>query len=166
MTDILFMLLVGIAALILQTTSLAFLVPAAYKPDVILILVGWASLRMPFSVAAGFAFVAGILVDLLSGSPIGLFAIIYCLVFLSYGYSHATFHLEGLAAQAVLIFILTLASGGVVLFMRFLGGPVGFGWNAAQWFLLKSLFTGLASVLVFPLVDRLRAGYTRLVGAY
>lgn len=164
MTDVLFMLLVGIAALVIQTTSVAFLVPVAYKPDLILILVAWASLRMPFSVGAVFAFAAGILVDLLSGSPMGLFAIIYCLIFLTYGYCHSTLQLEALAAQAVIIFMLTLASGGVVLFMRSIGGPVGFGWKAAQCFLLKSLFTGLAAVLLFPLVDRVRAGYTRLVG--
>jgi rod shape-determining protein MreD len=160
------MLLIGIAALVIQTTSLAFLIPLAYKPDLILILVAWASLRMSFSVAAVFAFSAGILVDLLSGSPMGLFAIIYCLIFLAYGYCHATLHLESLAAQAVVILFFTLASGALVLFMRLLGGPVEFGWTAASCFLFKSLFTGLAAVLVLPLVDRLRAGYARLVGVY
>jgi rod shape-determining protein MreD len=165
-TDVLFMLLVGLAALVIQTTSMAFVIPLAYKPDLILILVAWASLRMSFSVAAFFAFSAGILVDLLSGSPMGLFAIIYCLIILTYGYCHATLQLEGLAAQAVIIFMLTLASGGVVLLMRSLGGPAEFGWKAAQCYLLKSLFTGFSAVVVFPIVDPLRAGYGRLVGVY
>ncbi|HMK35978.1 MAG TPA: rod shape-determining protein MreD [Desulfomonilaceae bacterium] len=165
MTDGIFMLFTGIAALVLQTTSLAFLAPIDYKPDMILILVAWATLRMPFGVAAGFAFTAGILIDLLSGAPTGLFALLYCLIFLTCGYCHATLHLEGRVAQAVIIFGLTLASGGIVLLMRWISGPVGFGWKAAQWFFFKSVFTGLTSMLVFPVLERLRSGYTRLVGA-
>lgn len=166
MTDVLFMLIVGISALVLQTTSLAFLVPVGYKPDIILILVAWSSLRMPFAVTAGFAFFAGILIDLLSGSPMGLFSIIYCVIFLMYGYCQATLQLEGAVAQGLAIFCLTLIAGGVVVLVRLLAGPVGFGWNAALWILMKSLFTGLASTLILPLLDRLRKGYTRLVGVY
>lgn len=166
MTDILFMLIVGIAALVLQTTSLAFLIPVSYKPDLILILVAWASLRMPFTVAAGFAFFAGILIDLLSGSPMGLFAIIYCAILVMCGYCQATLQMESPVAQGVVICFMTLIAGAVVLLTRWIGGPMGFGWNAVQWILLKSLFTALTSAVVLPLLDRIRKGYTRLVGAY
>jgi rod shape-determining protein MreD len=165
-TDILFMLIVGIATLILQTTSLAFLIPVGYKPDLILVLVAWGSLRMPFTVAAGFAFLAGILIDLLSGSPMGLFAIIYCAIFVMCGYCQATLQLEGPVAQGLVIFCLTLISGAVALLTRWIAGPVEFGWHAAQWIMLKSLFTGFASAILLPLLDRLRKGYIRLVGAY
>jgi rod shape-determining protein MreD len=158
------MLLVGLGSLVIQTTSMAFFVPPQYKPDLILILVAWATLRMSFPMAACFAFVAGILVDLLSGSPLGLFAIIYCLIFLTYGYCHATLHLESVPAQAVIIFILTAVSGGIVLLMRMFGGPVELGWNTALCFLLKSLFTALSAVFMLPFIDRIRAGYARLVG--
>jgi rod shape-determining protein MreD len=164
--DGLFVLVVGIAALVLQTTSWAFVIPAAYKPDLILILVLWASFRMPFVTGVGFAFAAGAAVDLFSGAPFGLFATFYCILFAACGFLDSTFRIDSLSGKAVTVFGSTLAAGGIVFFVRWLSGPFEWNWSASQWVLLKSLIAAVASLLVFPVIDRVWAGYSRLVGEH
>jgi rod shape-determining protein MreD len=162
--DVPFVLVVGMAALVLQTTSWAFVIPAAYKPDLILILILWASFRMRFVTGVCFAFAAGAAVDMLSGSPLGLFATIYCLLFVACGFLDSTFRIDDLSGKAVTVFGSTLAIGGIVFLVRWLSSPFEWAWSASQWVLLKSLIAAMASLIVFPAIDRLWAGYSRLVG--
>jgi rod shape-determining protein MreD len=164
--DVLFISLIGMAALVLQTTSWVFLIPAAYKPDLILILVLWASLRMTFLIGVGFAFAGGVAVDMLSGSPTGLFAIIYCLLFVTCGFLHATVSMDVASGRALAVFGSTLAAGCVVLCLRWQSGPVELSWGLPKWILLKSTIAALASLAIFPAVDSVWARYSRLVGAH
>ncbi len=166
MRDALFVLVVGLVALVLQITSWAFVIPAAYKPDLMLILVLWASLRIKFVAGAAFAFVAGAAVDLLSGSPLGLFATFYCLLFVTCGFLDSTFRIDDFSGRSVAVFASTLVAGGIVFLARWLSGPFEWDWGASQWLLLKSLIAAMASLLVFPFVDRMWAGYSRLVGEH
>jgi rod shape-determining protein MreD len=162
----LFLVVIGVAALVLQTTSWGFLIPAAYKPDLTLILVIWVSLRMTFGIGAGFAFAVGLAIDMLSGSPTGLFALIYCLIFVTCGFLHSTFRIDVLSGKALTVFGSTLAAGGIVFFVRWLSGSFELGWSVSQWVLLKSVVAALASLAVFPVVDRVWAGFSRLVGEH
>jgi len=164
--NVLFLVVIGMAAFVLQTTSWGFLVPAAYKPDLALILVLWVSLRMTFAIGAGFAFAVGLATDMLSGSPTGLFALIYCVLFATCGFLHSTFRIDALSGKAVTVFGSTLAAGGIVFFVRWLSGPFELGWSVSQWVLLKSVFAAMASLVVFPVVDRVWAGFSRLVGEH
>jgi len=164
--DLLFILVIGLAALVTQITSWGFLIPGAYKPDLILILVVWASLRLTFVTGVEFAFAGGMVVDLLSGSPIGLFAIIYCMLFVACGFLHSTFQIDDLSGRAVTVFGSTLAAGCIVFFLRCLSGPFELGWEAPRWILLKSVIGAAASLVVFLVVDRVWAGYSRLVGVH
>jgi rod shape-determining protein MreD len=163
--EILFALLMGVAILCLQVTSYGFLIPLEYKPDVMLILVIWASQRLSFGRGICLSFLAGAAVDILSGSPIGLFALVYCLIFVASGYLHDILRVDNIAARFVLVFGASMLAGAVVLLTRRVGGPVGFGWNAAEWFLLKSVITGVSAVVVFPLIEWSWNGYSRLIGA-
>lgn len=151
-------------ALFIQVTSLDFLFTTQYKPDLILILVVWAGLRMTPAAGILFAFVSGILVDFLSGSPAGLFALIYCLVFVCCGYVNANFDMQTLLGYLLTLFVATIFAGGTVLLLRRSLGPVEFGLGAVRWYFLKSIVTGIAAVFVIPFVDRLWDGYGRLVG--
>ena len=166
MRNVLFLVVIGVTALVLQTTSWGFLIPAAYKPDLALILVIWVSLRMTFGIGAGFAFAVGLAIDMLSGSPTGLFALIYCLLFVTCGFLHSTFRIDVLSGKALTVFGSTLAAGGIVFFVRWLSGSFELGWSVSQWVLLKSVVAALASLAVFPVVDRVWAGFSRLVGEH
>ena len=165
MKEILFVLFLGVATLGLQVTSYGFLIPLEYKPDAMLILVIWASQRISFGRGICFSFLAGAAVDILSASPTGLFALIYCLIFVSSGYLHDILRVDNVAARFVLVFGASLFAGGAVLLTRRIGGPVGLGWNVAIWFLWKSLITGAAGVMVLPLIELSWNGYSRLIGA-
>jgi len=162
--EVLFMALAALIALTLQTTSFGFMIRAAYKPELIMILVIWASLRITFLPGVGFAFAAGIVVDTLSGSPPGLFAVIYSAALVACGYFNATFDIDSQPGRAMTIFVATLASGFLVMLTRWLEGPVEFGWLAVKFILLKSLVTGATALVVIPVLDRLWAGFSRLAG--
>ncbi len=157
-----FILLFGMAALVLQVTSWAFLIPGAYKPDLIMILVLWASLRMSFVIGVGFAYTGGMAVDLLSGSPVGLFAIIYCLLFVVCDYLNSNFRMDDLQGRAVTVFGSTLIAAFIVLCVRRLAGPVEVGRHLCQWVVLKSMIAATASLPIFALVDRAWTAYSRL----
>jgi rod shape-determining protein MreD len=153
-----------LVVVVLQNNSLGFVLSAAYKPDLILIVVLWAGLRTNPIPGMFFAFSLGILADLLSGSPTGLFAVIYCVVYVVCGFLNATLDIDRPAVRSAAAFGACLLAAAAVVIMRWLSGPVGFGKEAAQWVFAKSLITGLACLIVFPVVDRFWMGYCRIVG--
>ena len=103
---------------------------------------------------------------MLSGSPTGLFALIYCLLFVTCGFLHSTLRIDVLSGKAVTVFGASLAAGGIVFLARWLSGPLELGWSVSQWVLLKSIVAAMASLVVFPVVDRMWAGFSRLVGEH
>jgi len=159
--ELFFLVPAGVVVLGIQTTSWGFLIPPEYKPDLMLILVIWASLRTPFVTGICFSFVAGLLTDLFSGSPTGLFAVIYCFAFIAAGYTNGILSIERYSARAVLVFGACLASGTVVVFTRWLSGPVGFGWHSGGWIVFKSMVTGLAALVALPLIEFLSTGHAK-----
>jgi len=161
---LLFILVGCIIVVIFQTASVGRVVPLAYKPDIMLILVVWASLR--FAAAAGItvAFVGGILVDFMSGAPTGLFALVYCFTFVASSSANSTFEINSPLGRALVIFAATFVSGGVVVLTSLLAGPVSVGVHTLLSILVKSMITAVASFIVFPILDKSWAGYGRLVG--
>jgi rod shape-determining protein MreD len=162
--DFLFTFAIGLSLLILQTSAIGFWVSAFYKPDLVLVLVCWAGLRLTILPGIGFSFGIGILVDLLSGSPMGLFALIYSVVFLVCGYLEAILDINGHLGRAVTVFGATVFSGAVMILMRWLSEPLELTLYTAWGILLKATVGGLAAILFIPALDRLRAGSTRLIG--
>lgn len=159
-----FLLVVGLFALVMQTAPSSSKIWFDFKPDFILILVVWAGLRLPAVSGLSFAFVAGLTVGLLSGALPGLFALIYCLLVVACGNLNARVDIDNFLGRAWTIFGATLASAAAVLLARWTEGPVDFGKHALGWILMKSCVTALVSLAVFPLVEWLWAGYSRLVG--
>ncbi|MBI4963932.1 MAG: rod shape-determining protein MreD [Desulfomonile tiedjei] len=164
MREIVFLFAVGIVALTLQTTSLGFLVPSAYKPDLILALVVWAGLRVTFVPGVGFAFLVGLVMDTLSGSPAGLFALVYCLAFVASGYVDSVVPIDDPVGWAVTVFLASAVAGFLVLMTRWLAGPVEFSAHTFVWILVRSLVTAGAAVAAFLCLDKIWAGYSRIIG--
>lgn len=165
MNEVIFMLLIGLISLVLQTTSLGFLLPPDYKPDLFLILVVWASLRLSFVVGILFSFIAGMLIDVMSGSPIGLFSLLYCSIFVFSGYSNETVHLDVPSGRGITVLTAGFFIAIMVLLSRWveasyldLTGPV------LWWIFLKIVITALAAVPLFSVLDAFWAGFERIVG--
>lgn len=164
MIDIVFAVCAGTVVLILQTTSMAFLVSPDYKPDLMLVLVVWAGLRLPFGGGVLFAFFAGVIMDTLSGSPPGLFGLVYSVLFVVCGYLGGIVRIEGQSGRGVLVLGGALGAGIAVLLARVFRGPVGFGWHVVGWLAAKSIITTIAALVVFPGIDWAWMTFSRLVG--
>jgi rod shape-determining protein MreD len=149
----LFLVLAGTIALGFQTTSVAFAVPSGLKPDLMMVVVVWAAGRISLGIGAPFAFLAGMMMDLFSGSPSGLFAVFYCLIFVCAVYAHANLSIQEYAGPVILVFCASLAAGATVVLAARVSGPVGFGWTAAGWIVLKSLITAVAALPAFGLIE-------------
>lgn len=165
MRDLIFITVFSFPVLLVQTTIIGQFINIGYKPDFFLILVFWSAIRISVIAASVFAFIAGLLMDLFSGAPLGLFAVIYQLVFLSSAYLHSIFQMENHAARAMSIFCAMVGSGCIVLLVRMLTGPNEFGWNIVQWLLLKAIIAALFSIALIPVLDWLWNGYSKLVPA-
>ncbi len=164
MKAFLFIALGGILTIIVQTSAVGLIVPAAYKPDIMLILVVWVSLRPAMVAGIAFAFVGGILVDLFSGSPTGLFALVYCLIFVASSSANSALEINRPIGRVLVIFAAALGSGGAVVLTRRLAGPVDTGIHMVSVILVKALITALTSLIVFPILDRSWARYAKQVG--
>jgi rod shape-determining protein MreD len=160
-----FLIATSLVVILLQVTSLGFLVPMEYKPDLMLVIVIWASLRVRLQVGMVFAFCSGLVMDFLSGSSTGVFALIYSVCFVACGFFNAPFAVDRPAGRMVAASIATVLAGAAVLFMRWASGPVDVASHVAVWIAAKSLTTGLACLVAFPVMDRMWAGYLRFTGA-
>lgn len=165
MNEIIFVILIGLLSLVLQTTSLGFLLPPDYKPDLFLILVVWASLRLSFVVGILFSFISGMLIDVMSGSPIGLFSLLYCTIFVVSGYSNESVHMEGPSGRGITVLIAGAFVAVTVLVSRWIEAPyLDFTGPAAWWIFLKILITAIVAVPLFSFLDAFWAGLERIVG--
>ncbi len=165
MKDLIFLTIFSFPTLMLQTTILPLVLNSQYKPDLFLILVLWAAIRITFVSAAAFAFIAGLLMDVFSGAPPGLLAMVYSLIFLSCAYLHSVFQMDSHAVNVVTIFCATFVTGIMILAVSWLKTPIEFGWNLFQWPLLKSLTTALFGLLLFPTLDWFWSSYSKLIPA-
>ena len=165
MKELIFLTIFSLPTLLLQTTIVPLFVSFQYKPDLFLILVFWAAIRITFVFAAVFAFTAGMLTDLFSGAPPGLFAILYLLIFLSSAYLHSVFQLDSHAVNVMTVFCASFVAGYMIIAVTWLKVPIDFGWNLFQLPLLKALSTALFAVMVVPALDWLWNSYSKLVPA-
>ncbi len=165
MKELIFLAIFLLPTLLLQTTIIPLFVDSQYKPDLFLILVFWAAIRITFVPAAVFAFATGLLTGIFSGAPPGLFAILYLLIFLPSTYLHSVFELDSHTVNAVTVFCATFVAGQVIIAVTWLKVPIEFGWHLFQWPLLKSLSTALFAVMVVPALDWLWNSYSKLVPA-
>jgi len=103
-------------------------------------------------------------VDKLSGSPTGLFPLMYCLAFVASGYVQSVVSIDDPVGWALTVFLACAVAGCFVLIIRWLAGPVGLGLNSVLWMVAKSLVTGGAALALFPCLDKAWAGYSRIIG--
>lgn len=165
MRDALFVLFTALLMIGLQVTSFGFLVSSDYKPDLFSILVIWCGLRTGFVLGLCLSFCIGLLVDASSGAPAGLFALLYGLVYLAAGHIYSVLRTDAPVAVAAMVFGASLFAAVGVIFVRWLDGPLPIGWNTAAWVMSKSFISAAASVIVFPILERLYDLFLRVIGA-
>jgi len=158
--------LMVVLALFFQATTQFFLSNPAHKPEIVLVIVVWASTRLGFNEGLLFSFSAGFLTDSLSGAPTGLFAFLYCVAFLVCGYLDATTDLETYGARFLVAFLVCILEGLSIIGSRYLAGPFSLGAGVGLSILGKGFFTGIVAVVLMPLLDRLWVERPRLSGLH
>ncbi len=164
MKEFLFVFFVGVLALGLQVSSVGLLVPAAYKPDLMLATVVWATLRVPFAAGAGYAFVAGFMVSALSGAPTALFSLIYCIVLSLCWYLNVTFQVDRPSGWILLLLVGAWFEGAAILSARLALEPGGPGLLLIGRIVTNSIATAIGGEVLMLAMDRLSTGYSSLLG--
>lgn len=166
MTDTVFLFIVAIVFLVLQTISLAALISGPYKPDLMVSLIVWSGMHTPFSAGICCAFGIGLLVDIFSGGQLGLFAITYTIIFVLTASVHEYLEIDTWPGRFLCVGAATLLSGAIVGGIRMVADPAPWEIQPMIWFIGKALTTSLAALAVFPFLDRGWATYCRLVGVH
>lgn len=164
MKDGVFIFAAGMIVLVAQITLFRILFPATCKPDLAAVLVVWSALRLSAAVGIMFAFSMGLGIDLTSGAPMGLFSLVYSVVFVTCGYVNSTVDVDTHTGRAAAVFGTILLAAAMVLFMRWVAGAVGFGSSVAWHVMLRSVITCAVALFLLPGLDRAWAGYHRLLG--
>ena len=153
--------LVGLAALLFQTTIQSWIDPWGYGPDLCLVLVVHLGLTSPVTPGAALAVLLGFIKDASGAAVFGLYAGIFLLVF--FLAALARLRLDPRAPRYLILFVLLLmltSSLVMWLTLEFLGRPMGLlhssltGPTAAS--LISALVTALVSPFIFGFLDLFR----------
>ncbi len=144
-----------VAALVQATLSPYIKVNGVHPDLVLLLVVGWTSLR-GLEEGAVWALIGGICLDFLSGAPFGVFSVTLLAAAVVTGLFHGRMFGSSIVLPVFLTFPLSfLFNGGALLLLSFLGHPVN--WNSAVTFILLPLaiFNTVLMVAAFPLLHLL-----------
>jgi rod shape-determining protein MreD len=164
MREAIFLLACAVPLIVLQVSCLGFVVPPLYKPDVLLVLVVWSGMRLPMTYALPFAFALGLVVDQFSGSPPGLFGTLYSLIGMVCRFAESGFRVDTRSGRCTLVFFAMMFCAVGVFMSRWIYGPLEVGTAVAGWMAAKIVLTTVVSLVVFPVLDKVRWNYLRLVG--
>lgn len=152
MRRLILLLFAGIFFLIFQTTFLPFLPVQRIRPDVLLIFTLY--LAFLFSPIFGgiLAFFLGYLLDLFSGSSLGLYTFSRPLIFFAAQLLRERFYLEGFAFQFLFAFLFSLSEGILISVLINALQPIppeSLYPSFFSYVFPKSFFTGLVTPLLF-----------------
>ena len=155
--------LLAIVGFILITQTAAFVFPEWFKPDLALVFTIWMSFRVSPLVAACVTFILGLSVDVFSGGPAGLFAVTYTTAFLIVSESRSVLETDTLPLRSLIVFLAALSVGIIVIAAKWFTASAPMHWAPAK-IILRSCAACLASMALFPALDRARNAYLRFSG--
>lgn len=165
MKELIFFAVVGMSMLVVQCCVLGQIFPLEYKPDLTLLLVIWIGLKGDYVSGLFSVFFLGIVEDLLSGAPLGLFPVIYLVAFMFPAYISLNFDVESFGLSWSITILTCFISFCIVFVARWLGGQILFEPVIIKFVIVKTISTSLCLILLKPLLDGSWKGYCRLIGA-
>jgi len=135
-----------------------------YKPDLVIITVVWAGIRFPFLTGAITAFIGGIVIDSLSGSPTGFHAILFCAIYILCSIYSTVLQLESLFAFFILVFCADLVVNVVMAFYLAIAGISEISAVLISAILVRVFLTSLLCMAIFPILNSLYISYSGFVG--
>lgn len=150
-------LLAGILFLIFQTTLLSSLPIQRVRPDILLVFTLYLTFLFPPVVGGIVAMCLGYLMDLFSGSALGVYTFSRPLLFFAAYFFKERFYLEGFSSQFLFAFVFGMSEGVLILILLNALQPVSLGnlYPMLFTFLLpQSFFTGLVAPILFFLFQK------------
>jgi rod shape-determining protein MreD len=162
---LIFFAVVGLLLVVVQCCVLGQIFPLEYKPDLTLLLVVWIGFKGDYVPGLFSVFFLGIVEDLLSGGPPGLFPVIYLVAFMFSTYISLNFDMESLGLSWSVTIPTCFISFCLVFVGRWLGGQIPFEPVIIKFVIVKTISTSLGLILLKPILDRSWKGYCGLIGA-
>jgi rod shape-determining protein MreD len=163
--DLFFCLIFGSVSIVIQCCVLGKIFPMELKPDLTLLVVVWVGLKGDYMSGLFSAFFLGVMEDLLSGAPLGLFSFIYLVAYMFSAFVSVNFHVDQFGLSWLVAIVTSFISFCLVFLVRWLGGQVIFELAIIEFILIKTILTSLCLIIVKPLLDNSWRGYSRLIGA-
>ncbi|MGC8659082.1 MAG: rod shape-determining protein MreD [Desulfomonilaceae bacterium] len=151
--------------MVFQSCILGEIFPFDFRPDAALLVVIWIGLKGDYFHGILSVFTLGLALDLLSGSPLGLFSVVYLSAFLLISYISQSFDVDRLGLTWSITIVTCCVSFCIVFLARWFGGQILFESSIIKLIILKTISTSLSLLIVKPVLDGAWRGYSRLVGA-
>lgn len=165
MKSVAFFVFAGAFCLVIQCCVLSMIFPMELKPDFTLLLVVWIGLKGEYISGLVSAFALGLMEDLLSGGPLGLFSMLYVLAVIFSSYFRDNFTMESIWAYFAITLLISTVCFGTALLSRWLVGQIEFEPVFIKIIATKAILTCLSLILVKPILDKAWEGYSRIFGA-
>ncbi len=165
MNQIFFLIVAGTLAFAIQSSVIFQLAPPEFRPDLSLIVLAWACSNSRFLIGVSFSFISGLCLDVMSGSPLGLMALLYLLTYISFGYLDSYFEVTGVARNYISIFLASCMIFTAMLVFRALATDIEFALYNVYWIIVKSLSTATFSWVTLKAMNIMWKEYSKVVGA-
>lgn len=165
MNQIIFLIALGSIALIIQSSVFFHVLPSEWRPDLTLIILAWLSTNTHFLIGLFFSFFLGLGLDLMSGAQSGLFALLYLMLYIFFGYLDSYFEVTGVARNYVSIFYASCIIFSTLFVSRALAGDIDLSLHNLYWVLVKSLSTATFSWPTLKALNIIWDEYSKVTGA-
>jgi rod shape-determining protein MreD len=158
-------MVVGWLSFVVESSILGNIFPMEFKPDLTLLIVVWIGLKRAYIPGVIAVFLLGVVEDLLSGAPLGLFPVIYLTVFMFSVYVSVNFDVDQLGAGLSVALLACSVSFSLIFLARWFIGQISFEPQIIKIVILKTILSSLSLIIFKPVLDGAWKGYSRLMGA-
>lgn len=142
------------------------ILPGYFDVDLVVITVAYLVTWHGDSWAGAFALVMGLLIDVLSAAPLGLFSVIYLGLFFGIRLGDALVNLHSVKGQVIVVSLAVLIKKLLfIAFLRLLTLEISMDGRVLFAFFCSAVFTALAAPVVFFFFDALGRGLERFDAA-
>ena len=132
------------------------IIPGLFDVDIVTILIAYLLVHYRDMGATVFAFGQGLLIDILSAAPLGLFAALYFIIFLSIKFGSRFFDLLSIRGQIIIIILAVLLREFVfVIVLNLFSFEIIVSPSLIFTFVSSAVCSGLAAPLLFYLFNLL-----------
>jgi cell shape-determining protein MreD len=149
--------MISLLFVLLKGSLINRITPKPFDVDLGAAMIAYVMISFGSTWAGVFALGQGIIMDLFSAGPLGLFPLLYLIVFLSIQWGCRFFDLHSSSGQAILVCIAVCLKSSILLLLLSIFSYSVSGSSSVMLLLgASAVATGLVSPICFQVLDRLR----------